>query len=297
MAIRQNISSLGSEQLSQLRRAHKLTMDRIDNRSYFRMGSIHGWLEEWCQHEPIDDPANPSRRLHLFLPWHRAYCYTLESNFQTVLRLDGDPNWRDFALPYWNWRDPKSQGGSEPIPQAYLEPTAGGQPNPLHHYRMVFSGRTREGGIVDGRPRPQMVNINEDTRRAPGTWPGVSTLAQVRQLASQQEEDIPQVLSQAAFPEMSERLRNSWHNLIHLYVGGERGHFSNPLFAAYDPIFWPHHVQIDRIWRIWQREHGAENIPEYMKDIPLSPFGRLRVRDVLSVSNLGYDYARVTGEA
>jgi tyrosinase len=288
MAIRQNISSLRPEQLSQLRRAHKLTMDRIDNRSYFYMASVHGWLEEWCEHEPIDDPANPARMLHLFLPWHRAYCYTLESNFQTVLRLDGDPKWRDFALPYWNWRSTRSQGGSEPIPPAYLEPTAGGQPNPLHHYRMVFSGRTRSDTLV---------NVNEDTRREPGTWFGARSLAHIRQRTSQQGEDIPQVLRQAAFTEFSERLRNGWHNLIHMYVGGNQGHFSDPDLAAYDPIFWPHHVQIDRVWRIWQREHGAENMPEYMKDIPLSPFGRLRVRDVMSVSNLGYDYARVTGEA
>ena len=189
MAIRQNISSLGSEQLSQLRRAHRLIMNRIDNRSYFRMASIHGWLEEWCQHEPIEDPANPTRMLHLFLPWHRAYCYTLESNFQTVLRLDGDPKWRDFALPYWNWRSPRSQGGSEPIPPAYLETTAGGQPNPLHHFRMVISGRTRSGTVV---------NVNRDTRRNPRTWPGATSLAQIRQRTSQQGEDIPQVLGQAS---------------------------------------------------------------------------------------------------
>ena len=44
-------------------------------------------------------------------------------------------------------------------------------------------------------------------------------------------------------------------------------------------------------------DHGAENMPEYMKDISLSPFGRLKVRDVLNVSNLGYDYARVAGQS
>jgi tyrosinase len=285
--MRQNISSLGSEQRSQLRRAHRLIMNRIDNRSYFRMASIHGWLEEWCQHEPIDDPANPTRLLHLFLPWHRAYLYTLESNFQTVLRLDGDPKWRDFALPYWNWRSPRLQV-SEPIPPAYLEPTAGRQLNPLHHFRMVISGRTRSG---------RLVNVNRDTRRDIGTWFGARSLAEISQRTSQQGDDIPQVLRQASFTEFSERLRGGWHNLIHMYVGGNRGEFSNPDLAAYDPIFWPHHVQIDRIWRIWQGDHGAENMPEYMKDIPLSPFGRLRVRDVLIVSNLGYDYARVAGQA
>ncbi len=286
MATRQNISSLGPEQLVQLRKAHKLIMDRIDNRSYRYMAGIHGWLEEWCQHEPIVDPSNPSRRLYLFLPWHRAYMYTIEDNMRTVLQLAGDPNYKDFALPYWDWRSPKSQT-LEPIPPAYSETTAEGQPNPLHHFRMVISGRSRSGDVV---------NIDRDTHRNPGTWPNAGSLDEIRQRTSAQGADIPQLLKEQSFLEFSEKLRGGWHNLIHMYVAGIGGEFGDPDVAAYDPIFWPHHIQIDRIWRIWQRDHGAENMPEYMKDVPLAPFGRLKVKDVLNVSNLGYDYARVRGE-
>ena len=97
--------------------------------------------------------------------------------------------------------------------------------------------------------------------------------------------------------EFSELLRVYIHNPLHVYVGGDRGDFSDQNVAAFDPIFWPHHIQIDRIWRMWQKEHGAENMPEYMKRVPLAPFGRLTVGDVLNVSTLEYDYARSVGEA
>jgi len=263
-------------------------MNRIDSRSYQHLAGIHGWLEEWCQHDPINDPTNPTRQVHLFLPWHRAYCYTLENNFRTVLQLDGEPDYAYFALPYWNWRSPSSQE-EEDIPASYLEPTAeDGQPNPLHHFRMVIVGRSASGDTV---------NINQDTRRDVGTWPLARSLRQITERTSGQHKDIPQLLNELSFPEFSEKLRDGWHNYVHMYVGGNLGDFSNPDVAAYDPIFWPHHIQIDRIWRMWQRDHGAENMPEYMKDFSLSPFGNLKVRDVLNVSNLGYDYARAAAES
>jgi hypothetical protein len=47
---------------------------------------------------------------------------------------------------------------------------------------------------------------------------------------------------------------------------------------------------IDRIWRLWQTRHGISNIPPSLLDEVLEPF-RFRVRDVLDVRDLQYDYA------
>ena len=62
------------------------------------------------------------------------------------------------------------------------------------------------------------------------------------------------------------------------------------LTAAFDPIFWSHHAMIDRIWAIWQVRNGNGNIPSSLLDVVLAPFS-LKVRDVLNINNLGYDYA------
>ena len=47
---------------------------------------------------------------------------------------------------------------------------------------------------------------------------------------------------------------------------------------------------IDRIWWLWQVRHGNSNISADLLDEVLSPFN-FRVRDVLNVNDLGYDYA------
>ena len=80
------------------------------------------------------------------------------------------------------------------------------------------------------------------------------------------------------------------HDNIHDWVGGE---MTDPNWAAFDPIFWAHHSMVDRLWRIWQHTHPSAVPPQQLLEHPLT-FGRapsLRVRDVLDVKQLGYDYA------
>lgn len=44
------------------------------------------------------------------------------------------------------------------------------------------------------------------------------------------------------------------HNAVHNYVGGG-GQMGSPAAAAFDPIFWLHHTQVDRLFAIWQALH------------------------------------------
>lgn len=44
------------------------------------------------------------------------------------------------------------------------------------------------------------------------------------------------------------------HNAIHTYVGGD-GQMGSPPVSAFDPIFWLHHTNIDRLFAIWQALH------------------------------------------
>ncbi|KAI1842912.1 hypothetical protein JX266_010930 [Neoarthrinium moseri] len=43
------------------------------------------------------------------------------------------------------------------------------------------------------------------------------------------------------------------HNNIHYWVGGDGGHMSQIPVATFDPIFWLHHCNIDRLFGIWQQ--------------------------------------------
>ncbi|KAG8355486.1 hypothetical protein FVEN_g6792 [Fusarium venenatum] len=56
----------------------------------------------------------------------------------------------------------------------------------------------------------------------------------------------------------------SFHNGYHGTIGGPpgggpRGHMSFIAMAAFDPIFWMHHCQIDRLFAIWQAANGEKH--------------------------------------
>ncbi|KAJ4347797.1 uncharacterized protein N0V89_009167 [Didymosphaeria variabile] len=42
------------------------------------------------------------------------------------------------------------------------------------------------------------------------------------------------------------------HNNVHYWVGGDGGHMSQIPVAAFDPLFWFHHCNIDRLFALWQ---------------------------------------------
>jgi len=64
--------------------------------------------------------------------------------------------------------------------------------------------------------------------------------------------------------------------------------FSN-LTASYDPIFWPIHVNIDRLWWEWQKRN-PNGLPADL-DAVLSPWS-YTIRDMLDISRFGYEYVR-----
>ncbi|CAE6493469.1 unnamed protein product, partial [Rhizoctonia solani] len=44
------------------------------------------------------------------------------------------------------------------------------------------------------------------------------------------------------------------HNLIHLLVGG-LGHMMDNDYASFDPIFFLHHCNVDRIYALWEQAY------------------------------------------
>ncbi|KAM7203335.1 hypothetical protein V8F33_002326 [Rhypophila sp. PSN 637] len=46
-----------------------------------------------------------------------------------------------------------------------------------------------------------------------------------------------------------------FHGNYHIFIGGNSGHMSVVPIAAFDPVFWLHHAQVDRVWSLWQAFH------------------------------------------
>lgn len=83
------------------------------------------------------------------------------------------------------------------------------------------------------------------------------------------------------------QLHNNVHNAF------APGSMMNPDIAAFDPIFWAHHAFCDRAWRLWQAKNASFSFSESFLNTALAPFP-MTVRQTMSVTRLGYEYARST---
>ena len=189
----------------------------------------------------------------LFLPWHRAYLYT----FELALR-DQEP---DAALAWWDWTSASSHASGIPAP--FADEEVDGRTNPL------FSATVQPAARRNGQPAA--------TFRGGGDGRGLPTAERVRD-----------ILSFRSFSDFTAQLEDV-HNRVHGWVGGTMGIIA---WAAYDPIFWAHHANIDRLWRIWQLRH-PQRFSERFLSQSLPPFP-LTVQDTLNIKPLGYDYASTT---
>lgn len=162
------------------------------------------------------------------------------------------------ALPWWDWTSVRE------VPPAYTADTFDGQGNPLERYRIRIAETVNN-------PR-----IDRETRRNPGQAGRLPSSADVADLLDNEPD----------FASFSDTLQR-YHDGVHVWVGGD---MSDPTTAGFDPIFYAHHCMIDRIWYLWQIRNGPGNIPNGLLDLVLVPFNK-RVRDVLDIQALGYEYA------
>lgn len=196
----------------------------------------------------------------LFLPWHRAYLHYFELALQS--QVPG------VTLPWWDWTT------SDRVPAAYADPEVGGKPNPLF------------GSVVK-------VYRSSQEQQAPPRAPGAAAETRPPHVpplpyGSQWEE----AMRATSFGEFQGRIE-AIHDNVHVWVGGIMRDIE---WAAYDPLFFAHHVMVDRAWRLWQhRNPGA--LPRHdLLDVPLRPNG-MTVRQTLNVRRLGYEYAGTAAHA
>ena len=164
-----------------------------------------------------------------FLVWHRAYLY----HFETILReAAGEP---ELAIPYWNYDEEGQRGFPAPFAPQFLDP-AKKVANPLYHpnrelafVRGLFTLSEPVCAATRAREAPQyfsepgVIGFGGDVLEDGSTKPGA--------------------------------LEQRPHNDLHVAVGGAIGSSSGAMAdvptAAFDPIFWVHHANIDRLWRQW----------------------------------------------
>ena len=171
-----------------------------------------------------------------FLAWHRIYLF----DFERIVRgASGEAN---FAMPYWDY----SSGAANAQIPAELREAVGASP-----FGNALFDLYRDPGMngLNGPPSsllPSDVALDALTEATFEATPDASGF-------SAAVENIP-------------------HNVVHGATGGSddfgihSGDMSFTSTAGYDPIFWLHHANMDRLWESWLRA-GNETAASY-KDRP-----------------------------
>ncbi len=193
----------------------------------------------------------------LFLPWHRAYILRLERALQA---FDSD-----VFLPYWDWASATAQG--EGLPAAYTDATYTPQgasaaiPNPLASVNVPL--------------------LSHATARTPGPRGQLASFAASVELC----------MAQTTYLGFNAAIEGP-HNSLHGWTGGDMGLVSA---AAYDPIFWVHHANVDRQWARWQASPKGVDPASDVASQDFSGRGLSgTVQSVLDWTALGYSYPGIT---
>jgi tyrosinase len=82
-----------------------------------------------------------------------------------------------------------------------------------------------------------------------------------------------------------------FHSRADLYTQPQYGDMFSNLTASYDPVFWPIHANIDRLWWEWEQDH-PQAVPADLDSV-LTPWS-YTIADTLNMSHFGYEYVKST---
>jgi len=255
-------------------------------------GENRGGWQGYCTHSSI-----------LFGPWHRPYLALFEQILYGIIQdiasqFPDDTKARyqqaasTFRIPYWDWAAtpqngdyfPNQVGASDTV--SVITPTSNGQEVPLanplfsttfHPLNPVEGDFTTLGRTPYDR-WPTTLRYPTSTRSLDATSQEDQVFnAMATQFASLQQ-NINILMNDPNYKDFNAFSNHMWdegspgteasledvHNSIHTAVGGPMGHMSELDYSAFDPVFWLHHTNVDRLFAIWE----ALNPTSYTIDEP-----------------------------
>nr|XP_036582174.1 uncharacterized protein CTRU02_07740 [Colletotrichum truncatum]KAF6790834.1 hypothetical protein CTRU02_07740 [Colletotrichum truncatum] len=182
-----------------------------------------------------------------FLPWHRYFVHIYETALRDECGYTG-------PMTYWDWTLDSDDMSKSPV--FSTDATTG------------FGGNGLNGGLTSpSRPNPLVMCVTEGAfgnftvsyfntalrahclNRGFNNGLGVDNGKFQGKLYS--PEKIAEITGNSHnFSTFATVLENEPHGAIHQSVGGDL----IPSTSPNDPLFFLHHVQIDRLWWLWQQE-------------------------------------------
>jgi len=191
-----------------------------------------------------------------FLSWHRYFLSYVESQLQTYVP--------GVMIPYWDWTDPSSL-----LVDDFLGPYGNGSNNNLVEQGYFAFDSPGNGANttalpgwwpvgLDGWRLPDAFpsNLSGGLRRNTGTGSLPSTAAIQEALLINNYHDFQTAMEGGTG--LAAANHNNMHNGVHGAIGG---HMNTLESSPFDPIFFLHHCNIDRIWAMWQADGHATEYP------------------------------------
>lgn len=292
LRIRRPVHKLNDDEIAKLEKGYQLlrSLSESDPRSLSNQAKLHClYCDNGIYYPGMIWPLEIHNHW-LFLPWHRMFLYFHERILAELLDDDS------FALPYWNWDNQSEEEVANTLPDIYAsnrssslwnhnrnkcaqQPnivnlnTVGGCTEKTPTELRIENTRLMYTQIVSGAPTPrlffgQAYSYGDGGGHGPGTF-----------------EDNP-------------------HGTVHLWVGDpdapnkfdDMGNFGR---AARDPIFYPHHANIDRIWTIWKTMPGKQRMEPNHTDFLDASFTyydenadrvTVKVSQIINTTLLRYEY-------
>jgi hypothetical protein len=264
MGIRKNAKFLTASEREDFVRACVLLKADIVNPAAPAAQQYSKWDEYVAIHQEIQNAFAPGSAsvnfghggngAYSFLSWHRYFLFRFELDLQA--KVPG------VMLPYWDWTDPASI-----MTDTFLGPNG------------TVSNEVRSGYFAADAP-----GTGTNPTPTPAWWPasltgwrlhtafgsmagplkrGISSLSGLPSAT-----DLNQTLGMTTYPAFQNALEggvglssfNQMHNGLHGWWGGP-GQMSFPSVSPFDPIFYLHHCNIDRLWAMWQADGHANEYP------------------------------------
>lgn len=311
---------------------------KTDPQSYYQISGIHGRpFIPWNEPGPLKNVAGycPHGAV-LFGTWHRPFLALYEqalyanakevvASFPSGQRQKWEDALKGLRMPYFDWAmEPTTSGENIPkvIRDANISVTKPSGKvtikNPLYSYSFGSSLPSEMGwGPANGFPEtlrsPSGTTSNNDAVNSAFGQARVGWRQRIFALFATRG-DWGRVSSSQYGLATSRQNTDSYeavHDEIHSTIGGTNGHMSYLDVAAFDPLFWLHHTNIDRFltmhqiiapqnfvasgvqssntaqWNAGEMKDGNTPLKPFMKDASGSYYTSSDVRETRT---LGYFY-------
>ena len=272
MAIRKNAKYLSTPEREDFVRACILMKANIINGGAAVVDQYSEWDQFVALHWMIQNTNAPFANnvnfghggtgAYGFLPWHRYFLHILEQALQ--VHVPG------VTIPYWDWTDPV---GGTVLVADFLGPN--GDPGSGNEVRQGYFAREAPATGVNltasppwwppaltGWNLPAAFGANAGALRRDldpvGSLPGTASLRNALDKATYHDfqRGIEGGGGVVPFHQM--------HNALHGWVGGQMGTLAS---SPFDPLFYLHHCNIDRLWAMWQMDgHATDYGPDGTAD-------------------------------